>query len=333
VRLLPVLILLAGVARAEEPTLRFRMAAAAPEGTGWAKEFHTFAREISEATRGRVQIKWVLGGIAGDELQQLERIKKGQLDGAAGAMFCDQMAPTIRVGRIVGLFQNREEWHFVMSRLIREIDAEFARSGFVDLGVGSFGTVLIFSRHPIRSMAELKKQRMWTYQLDTVANPMFKHMGLDVVPGSLEGALKEYDEERVMGFISAASAALAFQWSARARFFSDLPVAQLPGCIVLTQRSFDALSLTQREAVRQAVSKFVARFNELGRMQDEQLVNGMFDKQGTHRIPAPEVFRSEFFEASRAARDQLGSTLVPSELLAKVLALLADYRSAQQHQH
>jgi TRAP-type C4-dicarboxylate transport system substrate-binding protein len=330
VRLLLVLIMLAGVARAEEPAVRIRMAAAAPEGTGWAREFHTLARELAEATRGRVQMKWVLGGIAGDELQQLDRIQRGQLDGAAGAMFCERLAPTMRVGRIVGLFQTREEWRFVMSRLLRDIDAEFARAGFVNLGVGSFGNVILFSRKPLRSFADLRQQRMWTYELDQVTISMLRHMGLNLQPGSLDGALKEYDEERVDGFVAAAQPALAFQWSSRARFFSDLVVNELPGCIALAQRTYDQLSLGQREALHQAVSKFQARFDELGRLVDDQLMNGLFEKQGTHRYAAPDALRSEFFEAARAAREQLGATLVPKELLARTLGLLADYRSAQQ---
>src|SRR5437879_10097713 len=110
---LGLLILLASTVALAEPAappIRIRMAAYAPEGTSWAREFHTIDREVQEATRGRVQMHWVLGGIAGDELTALDRVRKGQLDGEAGALFCEKLAPSMRVGRIVGLFQNREEW-------------------------------------------------------------------------------------------------------------------------------------------------------------------------------------------------------------------------------
>ena len=86
------------------------MAAPAPAGTAWARESHAFDREMQLATGGQVHIKWYLGGIAGDELTTLARVKRGQLDGAAGTAFCDRLAPTLRVGKVVGLFQSREEW-------------------------------------------------------------------------------------------------------------------------------------------------------------------------------------------------------------------------------
>jgi len=323
-------LLSSGAARAEPSTV-IRMAAAAPEGTTWAQEFHTLSRELETATRGEVRMKWVLGGIAGDELTALDRVRKGQLDGEAGALFCDRLAPSIRVGRIVGLFQSREEWHFVMSRLLRELDAEFARSGFVNLGVGSFGNVIVFSRHPVRTFADFKRQRFWSYDLDVVQNTMLSQMGATLVPAPLDAALKLYETEQVDGFVTIPAAALAFQWSARARFFSDLAVTELPGCFVIAQRVVDALTLSQREALRLAVGKFVGRFEALGRMNDDALIGSLFDKQGTHKIHASDALRSEFLEASRSARDAVAGKLVPPELLQRVIALLADYRATPGH--
>src|SRR3954451_3899123 len=83
--------------------VRLRLAALAPEGTAWAREMKAFARDLEQATHGEVTAKWYFGGIAGDELTVLERIHKGQLDGTAGALFCEQLAPSFRVTRVVGL--------------------------------------------------------------------------------------------------------------------------------------------------------------------------------------------------------------------------------------
>ena len=58
-----------------------RMATPAPEGTGWAREIHAISREVEAATHDGVKLKWYLGGIAGDELQMGERVRRDQLDG------------------------------------------------------------------------------------------------------------------------------------------------------------------------------------------------------------------------------------------------------------
>src|SRR5207253_8784747 len=71
-RALVAALLLASVAHAEPVTLR--LATVAPDGTGWARELKAFGREVTTATHDNVQVKWYLGGIAGDELQQHERV-------------------------------------------------------------------------------------------------------------------------------------------------------------------------------------------------------------------------------------------------------------------
>src|SRR6476620_405630 len=121
-RALLLLLLLAPPARAE---VVLRMAAIAPDGSPWTRELKAFAREIESRTRGRVRIKWYWGAIAGDELQVLERIQRDQLDGEAGAQFCDRLAPSLRVMRILGLIQSWDEALHVIARMRRTLDGEF----------------------------------------------------------------------------------------------------------------------------------------------------------------------------------------------------------------
>ena len=74
------------------------MGTPAPEGTAWAREGHSFERDIAELTHGQVRMKWYLGGIAGDELQMLDRVRRDQLDGVASAgMLCHRLSPSMRV--------------------------------------------------------------------------------------------------------------------------------------------------------------------------------------------------------------------------------------------
>jgi TRAP-type C4-dicarboxylate transport system substrate-binding protein len=96
-------ILLAMCAPGRAEPVRLRMAAVAPEGSEWARELHATSREVATATGGEVQIKWYLGGIAGDELAALARVRRGQLDGMGGASFCVRLAPSLRALQVFEL--------------------------------------------------------------------------------------------------------------------------------------------------------------------------------------------------------------------------------------
>jgi TRAP-type C4-dicarboxylate transport system substrate-binding protein len=135
----------AGDARAEPIVLRF--GTVAPDGTAWARIAKQTGVDLAAATHGQVQSKWYFGGIAGDELQMLERVHKEQLDGiVSGGMLCEKLSPSMRVLRMVGLFQTRDESSYVAGRLKSLFDEDFRKQGFVNLGDVGIGPDLIFSR-------------------------------------------------------------------------------------------------------------------------------------------------------------------------------------------
>jgi TRAP-type C4-dicarboxylate transport system substrate-binding protein len=152
------------LAHADPVTLR--MATIAPEGTAWARELAAYAREIEGNTNGAVHVKIYYSSIAGDEFTVIDRIKRDQLDGAIGSESCMVLSPSMRVTRVVGLFQSREESAYVVTRLKPILDEEFAQKGFVNLGEANLGPEVLYTRDPVRSLADLRKVRFWVWDLD-----------------------------------------------------------------------------------------------------------------------------------------------------------------------
>jgi TRAP-type C4-dicarboxylate transport system substrate-binding protein len=322
---------LAAATTASAEPIVLRMATPAPEGTAWAREGHALERDIAELTRGQVRMKWYLGGIAGDEMTMLDRVKRDQLDGiASGGMLCQKLAPTMRALRVVGLFQGRDESGYVAGRLKDTLDSEFLKAGFVNLGEIGVGPDVIFSRTPIASLADLKKTPLWIWDLDEVYNATLVAMGLRVVPRPLDQAYKAFERGELDGFLAVPTAALAFQWSTEARYYTDLRSSFLRGCLIIASRAYDQLPIDGQQAVRKATARVIARLEEIGREQDDELLGRLFEKQGLQRVPVSETFRAEFFAAARAARERLPARLVPDALIQRVLGLLADYRAVHR---
>jgi TRAP-type C4-dicarboxylate transport system substrate-binding protein len=324
-----VLTLLAiGTVAGAEPRFTIRMATVAPDNTFWAREFKAFARDVETFTHGEVNIKWYFGGIAGDEAEVRERIGRDQMDGmASGGMVCHQVAPMMRVLQIPGVFQNREEAAEIIHRLRPSIEEEAKHNGFVLTATTGLGPAVIFSRTPISSMAELKKTPLWLWNLDDVTVLMAREMGLHIVATPIAEARSAYDQGKLDGFLAIPAAALAFQWSAQARYITDLRIGFLMGCILITNRTFDRLPIDDQEYIRSQLAKMDLRFEEIGTRQDNLLLGGLLQKQGLKPLPVSETFRSGFFLAARAARERLGNKLVPAALLDRVLRMLADYRA------
>ncbi len=132
---------------------------------------------------------------------------------------------------------------------------------------------------------------------------------------------------RIDGFIGIPSAALAFQWSTRARYYFDLRVGYVLGCLVVSQAAFDPLPMEAQQAVRSAAAMLMRHMEDMGEQQDDALIHSLFEKQGMHREDVPSSFRANFLEAARTARLALGGSLTTQALLDSINGWLADYRS------
>jgi TRAP-type C4-dicarboxylate transport system substrate-binding protein len=321
-----------GAATAAEPVV-LRMATAAPDGSAWSREIRNFVRTVDDKTSGQVRIKVYFGGIAGDERQMSERIRREQLDGAfSGGVLCQELAPTMRLMRVPGLFQTRDELAFVLGSLHAQIDDEFRRAGFVNLGLFAIGPELVFSRRPLHSLDELRRARLWTWGEDPTLGPSLRAVGMNVVPAPLDAAGRMYDDGQLDGFVAPPITALAFQWSTRARYLLPLPLAGLSGCVVVAERAFDALPRDVQELVRGTAAHSLVHLDTLGRTQDAALLGQLFARQGLATTPVPMTLWQQFFEAAQAPREHL-TELAPSSVLQRVLMLLADYRAEHGGAH
>ena len=313
-------------AHANEPIV-LRFATLVPDGTAWARELKAAAREVESQTQGQVRWKWYFGGIAGDERVVPERIRRGQLEGEAAGVSCVDLAPSLRVLRVLGMFRRRDEAHAIIMRLRPTLEAEFHKAGFELLAVQWFGSDIAFTREPVHSLAELRKLRLWYWDLDTVWSQQLTQLGLKTVPLGVNEAGPAFDQGRIDGFLALPTAALAFQWSTRARYYTDLRLASMAACFVMSRQAFDALPLETQEVVRAAATKASIRFEDIDATQEDQLLGGLFDKQGTHRVAASVPFREEFLDQAKAARDVLPESVVPRALITRVLGWLSDFRA------
>jgi TRAP-type transport system periplasmic protein len=322
-----VLILLAllGTQAAAEP-VTLRMSAIAPEGTAWARELRAFSRDVETRTTGRVRIKWYFGSITGDEMATLERVRRGQLDGLAGSQVCDRLAPSLKVSRVMGLLQSYEEATYVMGRLRLQLDSEFKKSGFTGW-VAGLGSEIIFSNKPVRSMQDLGSLKLWLWSLDTIMAAQLRALSINIVHTPIEDTLRSLESGAIDSLNTIPQAALAFRWSPRVSYFTELRTGFIMGCIAFANRAVDSLSLPDQTALRDATAKLRVRIDDLGRATDEQLLNGVFEKQGLKKVPVSDTLRAQFFNAARGVRQHVRADQVPPDLVQKVETWLADFRA------
>jgi TRAP-type transport system periplasmic protein len=329
-------IALAGIAFAARPAAAdvehvLRISSIAPEGTGYARELRALAAETQSATLGRVRIKTYFGAVAGEEHNAWARVQRGQLDGvASAAMLCEELSPSMRVMRLPGLFRNRDEVVAVMTRLKPLTDREFERAGARNLGGVMVGPVILFTREPMRTLAEMRQHTYWIWDADKVMTPVYPVLGISVLPLPIYDAAHAYEQKRHDGFVATPVAALAFQWSTLARYYEPLPIAYLVGCLVVANRAYDELALGDQQALAGAAAKAVMHIDAVGREMDAQLLGGLFEKQGLREVPVSSALQVEYeVSAVRARALLMAQHRVDPELVGKVEQMLKEIRARE----
>jgi TRAP-type C4-dicarboxylate transport system substrate-binding protein len=274
-----------------------------------------------------VQVKWYLGGIAGDELQVADRIARGHVDGtASGGGFCQKLSPTMRVTRAQGLFRTHEEASFLLGRMRKSIEAEFKQHQLAYLGGPVIGGEYVFSKTPIRTLEEMQKAKLWRWDVDTTSIELSKLAGLDAYGVGLAELGQAFDGGKIDAYAAIPATIVAFQITSRVRYMiPDQLHGFLSGCLLVHQRMWDRLTPEQREIVSGDAVQAITRIDHVTRLMDEQLLGGLFQKQGIEAVKASDALRTALEAKFKAAREQK-FTGADGEILKRFEAILAEHR-------
>lgn len=304
-----------------------RMAAIAPEGTSWSRELKAFAREVETETDGAVRIKWYLGAIAGDELEMLEHIKARKLDGAALAAATTEVAPSLRVLRVVGLLRTWDEAHAILHRMRPTAEAEAVGIGLKVLGVAIVGSDVLFTRAPVRDLSDAKAMRYWIWSVDRVARMQLEAMGWKMVPLDLAQAFGAFETGAIDAFFALPTAALAYQWFVHTPAYVDLQSSFLPGSLVIRREVLDGIPFEAQKVLHAAGAKLGARFEDTSRTSQKQLMGEVFRKRGSVPSTVSSSFHPELIRSARKAQAQIPAQLLPAETIARVEQWLRELRN------
>src|SRR5580692_9930474 len=119
----------------------------APGDSAWGKEFKKWAKKVSDDTNGELTLDFQWNGQAGDEVLMVQKIRSGQLDGAAvTAVGLAQTGVTdVLLFQMPGLFANWGKLDAARNAMKGDFDSQFQGKGFTVLGWGDVGAAKTMS--------------------------------------------------------------------------------------------------------------------------------------------------------------------------------------------
>ncbi len=306
--------------------VEIKIAVVMPEGSTWTNTLHDLAHAVKKETGGEVEFKIYAGGISGDEVDVLRKMRVNRVHaGGFSGVGLGLILPEIRILEAPLLFNTHAEIDYVKERLFDNFAARFEEKGYVLLGFAEAGFVYLFSKQRIDSVDRLQKTRMWVWKGDRVAENFLDAFGVPAYPLQLSDVNTGLETGMIDSYYSPPLASVAFQWYARVRYMLDFPMVNSTGALLMNKRTFYSLSPKNREIVSRLVQQFSEKLVQLARKDNAEAMQ-VLREAGIELIPPT----SEQIDSFKRSAEKNYKNSIPSlysrELFDKIRELISKYR-------
>ncbi len=310
--------------------VKIKVAAVTPEGSTWVKVLRDLARDVKRDTAGDVVLTIYAGGVSGDESDVLRKMRVNRIDAAGySGVGLGIILPEIRVLEAPLLFRNNAEIDIVREKLFDYFEAGFDRKGFVLLGFVEGGWVYLFSRSNLADENALKAAKMWVWKGDRVAEMLLRNFGIRTTPLHIADVNTGLETGMIDSFYSPPLAAIAFQWHARIEYMLDYPMANSNAALLMTRRSFSALSPEHQQALKSLALKHCRRLVEFTRRDNEE-ARKQLQSQGILFVKPGQGQLDAFASGAHQTYRQSIPSLYSSGLFERIQKILAVHRQAEK---
>ena len=325
--LLATVVLLSANASAAQHTLKF--ATLAPPGSTWMNLLEEWGKTVKERSQGRLEFKFYPGGVQGDEPDVLKKMRFGQLHGGAFTGYgIGQMYSPARVLELPFLFDTQEEIDHVRTQFTPEFEQGFREGGYRLLGWMEVGFVYFFSQHPIQTLDDLKKRRIWLWQGDALGEAMFRAGNLAPIPLSITDVFTSLSTGLIDTVYCTPLAAIALQWFTKTEYMSSVPMTNGIGGLVVSNKFFDSLPADLQTLLQETGREAGERLIAATRVDNAKSLE-VLRQEGLKFVMQPE--QVDVGELTRmrdeAAAELTASGYIPKELYARTWAELEALRA------
>jgi TRAP-type transport system periplasmic protein len=327
---LMLIVMLTGQAQA----MRFKIATLSPEGSVWMEKMREGAEELARKTHNRVTIKYYPGGVMGDDKAVLRKIRIGQLHGGAvvgGSL--SRFYPDDQIYSLPLMFRSFEEVDYVRKHLDRTIAQGLEKGGFVTFGIAEGGFAYVMSTVPIRTVSEMRRQKVWIPDNDPMILEAVKAFDITPFPLSIADVRAGLQTGLINTVTTPPIGAVALQWHTQINYLMYEPFLYIYGVLAVDRQAFSKILPDDQRIFREIMGHV---FRELDSLNREDNVNALetLREQGIEFIKPLAGAMEKWYADARAVPDRLINAGKLSQDMVNTLEnLLKDYRSKQPLTH
>jgi TRAP-type C4-dicarboxylate transport system substrate-binding protein len=309
-----------------EKSLLIKMGTLAPEGSSWMKTFNTLNTEVMKKTESKVQFRIYPGGVLGDEMDMLRKLKIDQIQGVAlTSAGLSTLFKEMDVLQIPFLFQTHEEVDSVLKKMDPFFRKGFEDNGYILLGWFDAGFVYLMSTLPISSVADLKKAKVWIWEESPMSKAIFDEAGVKAIPLTVPDVLVGLQTGLVDVVYAPPTGAISLQWFTKIKYLTDVPLVYLAGGVVVKKDIFKQISQSSQNFILESFQQHLDQLKIITRNENRDAVKVMV-KNGVKIITPSKDQIDEYKRLSNKALGHIRGQTFSNKVLDEVTSLLESYR-------
>ena len=325
-----VVLLLSGILQSlQAEPVKLRLGALAPRGTAWHKSLLQMGEKWRAAEGAGAEFVVYGGGSQGGEADMVRRMRIGQLNAAMLSVIgLSEIDPSVSALQKMPLvFHSWDELDYVRERLRPALEKRFQDAGFVVLCWGDAGWVRFFSKAPATRPDDFRRLKIFTWAGDAPQADIMKSLGYQPVVLEVADILPALQTGMINMVPTAPFWALTLQFYPHAPYMLDLDWAPLVGAIVVTRKTWDAMSASGREALAKAGAEAGVELRATSRREHQESIAAM-EKRGLKVERLTPELEAEWRRAAEQMYPLVRGKMVPADFFDEVQRLLREYRTA-----
>jgi len=295
----------------------------APADSVWGREFKKWASDVSADSGGALELDFQWNAQAGDEVLMVQKIRSGQLDGAAiTAVGLAQTGVTdVLLFQMPGLFPNWGKLDTARNAMKAELDSKFQQKGFTILGWGDIGAAKTMSvGFEVHRPADLQGKNCYFLAGDPIGPTIFAAIGginpkqvtvTEILPSLANGSITVLTVPPL--------AAEQLQWASRVTHISPVTIAFGIGAIVVSSSRVQSLPQNLRDILAARGREATERLTKSVRNLDAQAFARMKSSKTVYEPTDAE--KAEWRDLFSRVQKELRGTVFTPAVFDKVVQL------------
>ncbi len=303
-----------------EATHQLRIATLAPRQSPLGDIYQKLKIGMRKATDGQVNMKMYYGGIAGDEISVVRKMRVGQLDGALiTSTGLSALVRQVLVMEAPGMISSYGELDAVREDLAPQFEALFDKAGYKLVAWGDAGKTRIFSTSKIFAPSDLRKMRPWVWKHSATMRAFIKATGANGVLLNLPEVYSALQTGIIDTIIASSVGVLAFQWHTKLKTMAKQAGGIVTGAFVIRKEHLATLPQEARDYIDEVSGETEDMLRVEGRKIDDEAAQTL-----AKRLKVVNLFRAQrqWEEVQFTARESLVGRMYSRALLNRVQEIL-----------